>query len=456
MKTFKNLKKSSVFLLQSSAFVFLARLAGAGIGLLIQILLARTIGGEQLGIVYLSLAIANIGSVIAALGYPSVSVRFLRRYLAKGEQLGALIFRTSTRREVLLFSYLLVVLLFVGVGFLPLKDTGHSSLYWGILMIPAFALLSLNGGVANAYRRIDISYLPDVFIRPLFWLLFLSIAVGLGWSLQANEAVLTALLATLIALSIQFVWLRPILKPEIEKKTHQETLAKPALRKLWRWAALPMIAMTLLTSMIFDIDVLLLSLFLSNEDLALFGVAFKIAFLIGFGVHVTQQAALPLITDAFTLKQSKEMRSEILKCVILSSTVSLLSTVLLLLLGNWFLSFFGPEFVSAYVALILLSLCSLIRAVAGPATQMLVLAGKQKQILIIYSFGLFILAVFNFLLVPNFAIVGAALSLVVATFYWSVHLSITAFNTTQTRSDAFCLDILNYNNILKLSSLEKR
>lgn len=443
MKITQNIKKHFALLLQGSAIVILARLAGAAIGLLTQIILARSIASEQLGLVFVALAIANIGSVVAALGYPSVSVRFIRRYHVKGFQILSKHFRKQSIKEVVLFSALLMMVLALIISLnLPAIKEGNA-LYWGIFMIPVFALLALNGGLANAYKRVDISYVPDVFIRPFLWLVFISISLVTGLSLKAEGVVISAFIATLIALFIQCIWMNLSLEKPIAPQPKQSTL-KPRLNKLWRLAALPMIAMTLLTNMIFDIDVMVLSFLISNSEIAQFGIAFKIAFLIGFGVHIIQQAVYPKIADAFTLKNLSLMRMEILNSVVPATVGALFSMIIVIIFGQWILSLFGAEFEAAYTALLLLTFCLLIRAIAGPVSQILVLAGKQKQMLIGYGSGLILLVGLNVILVPLFGVDGAALALVGSTVYWSAYLSIAAFKATNVRVDGFAKDVLKY------------
>ena len=444
MKITQNIKKHFALLLQGSAIVILARLAGAAIGLLIQIILARSIASEQLGLVFIALAIANIGSVVAALGYPSVSVRFIRRYHVKGFQILSKHFRKQSIKEVVLFSAFLMMVLaqIISLNLQAIKE--DNALYLGIFMIPIFALLALNGGFANAYKRLDISYVPDVFIRPFLWLVFISICLGAGLSLEAEGVLLSAFIATLIALFIQFLWMNSSLEKTIVLQRKQSTLIKPQLLKLWRLAALPMIAMTLLTNMIFDIDVMVLSFLISNSEIAQFGIAFKIAFLIGFGVHIIQQAVYPKIAEAYTLKNLFLMRMEILNSVVPATVGALFSMIIVIILGQWILSLFGAEFEAAYTALMLLTFCSLIRAIGGPVSQILVLAGKQKQMLIGYGSGLILLVGLNVILVPLFGVDGAALALVGSTVYWSAYLSIAAFKATNVRADGFARDALKY------------
>lgn len=453
-------KQRSAPILQSSGFVFFARIGGAGLGLLIQILLARSIGSDQLGLVYLALAVANIGSVLAALGYPSVAVRFIRRYHVQKQRRPAgrlsAAFQSHARSEVLVISLALTLLVAIAVLLAPLGDGRQAPLLLGAVMIPLFAFLALNGGIANAYHRIDISYLPEVFLRPLLWLLFLLAALAIGSALAAAGAVLLACLATATAFAVQWLWLNSITVSSTANQQHDHQPAPARLKTLWRVAALPMIAMTLLTGMIFDIDIMLLSFLMTVEDIALFGVAFKIAFLIAFGVHVTQQAALPDIADAHSLKKPEKMRREIARATMASALASLAAIIALLIVGRWVLSLFGSEFPAAFSALIILSLCALIRALAGPASQILVLAGQQKKMLYVYAAGLIVLLLLNLVCVPLWGIAGAATALVGATLFWSAALSYCAYRATGVRADGLTLAAWNIKTLQQLQLFKSR
>ena len=416
-----------------SAAVLAARCGGAAVGLLTQLLLARSIGPEQLGVVYLAVAIGGVGAIVAAGGYPSVMVRFVRRYLAHGRPGRAAEFVRAARLEALLGAAGLAFLI-AGVLFLLPVEENRGALLLGAAMLPAFAMISVNGGLANALRHIGISFVPEVLIRPSLWLVFLAAFLALGLQVDATFAMAAAAAAAVLAALLQAIAVRRISADLTTIKRRDGGRWRRRARSLWRQAAMPMVAVTLLTSLIFDIEALLLAPLMTDADLAVFGIAFKISLLVAFAVHVTQQAAMPDITDAHSAHDPEAMRTAIKRCIVLGAVASALALVTLAAVGRWLLGIFGEGFVDGYPALVILALCPLIRALGGPAPQILVLAGAQRSSLIIYGIGLALLAALNVMLVPAFGVTGAAAAMAVTTSVWSVWLALAAWRWTGVRA----------------------
>lgn len=424
----------------TSALVFAARCAGAAAGLLTQLVLARTIGSEQLGIVYIALAVASVGAVIAAAGYPSVTVRFVRRYLTRGAPDRATQFIRSSRRDAAVLVFGLGILAALAVWLAPISDALRWPLILGVAMAPAFVLLSLNGGLANALRRVDISYLPDVFGRPLLWLGGLAVLLAAGVSLTASIVMAAALFAAFLAVALQWIAVSRVTGSLVSRSIDQgDGHAPRRITARWRSAAAPMIAIALFTNLIFDIDALMLGALMAPADLAVFGIAFKLALFVAFGVHVAQQTALPDIADASTARDRIAMRVAVERCVYLGTAGSLAALVVLTAAGQDLLALFGGEFAGGYGALVVLALCPVIRAAAGPAAQVLVLAGRQNLNLAVYAAGFAILVVLNGLLVGPFGITGAAVAMALTTLFWSGTLAVLAWRVTGVRTDGFCL-----------------
>src|SRR6185437_14794998 len=72
-----------------------------------------------------------------------------------------------------------------------------------------------------------------------------------------------------------------------------EVPARPGEWKRWWRFAMPWVVITLATDFFFDLDLLLLSSFLSREDLAIFGVCTRVFSLMSFGVSVVYSVTLP-------------------------------------------------------------------------------------------------------------------------------------------------------------------
>lgn len=402
-------------LLSGPTLVFGGRCVGAALGIIIQLFLARTLGAHDLGIVYVALAIGSVVAVFTAMGYPSVCVRFVRRYMVTKRPLLLAAFVRQARAEALVVSLAATVAALVFIWLVPISPDYRLPVAIGALGVPLITFLAVNGGLANAIERVDLSYLPDVLVRPAFW----AGCLALAWISDADIDTALVMWASLAALATA-VLVQSGFLVRLLPVAGQRHASNTQIAGLWRQAAFPMVAVTLLTGLLFDIDALLLVWLLPATELAILGICFKIAFFVAFAVHVVQQSVMPGIADALNERSDAAMSVGVFaanRSGIIISGVAFLSVAIL---GKSILGLFGESFVSGHSALMVLSLCPLVRAYCGPGPQILVLVGQQKTSLKIYAFGLFVLAALNVPLAMWFGVTGAASALLIATFTWSI------------------------------------
>jgi O-antigen/teichoic acid export membrane protein len=94
--------------------------------------------------------------------------------------------------------------------------------------------------------------------------------------------------------------------------------------------------------------------------------------------------------------------------------------VLLVVAGKPLLAIFGPEFVRAYPALLILLIGGTVNAFTGIVAYLLTLTGRQVPALMIFIGALVLSAVLNVLLIPKFGTVGAAISSSAALAGWNL------------------------------------
>jgi O-antigen/teichoic acid export membrane protein len=76
---FQRLIESIRPLLMASALVVGARVIGGGLGLVSQVVIARYLGAESLGLFFLSMSVATVLSIFVSIGYPFIVTRFMVR-----------------------------------------------------------------------------------------------------------------------------------------------------------------------------------------------------------------------------------------------------------------------------------------------------------------------------------------------------------------------------------------
>ncbi|WP_051631103.1 oligosaccharide flippase family protein [Afifella pfennigii] len=425
--TAKNAAPRGLF---ASAGLVGARLAGAAIGLFTQLLLARLLAPEALGIFFFATSLAAVLGMVAAFGYPSIAVRFVSRYRVRGATDLAGSFVRQARRDAGQISALVALLVLGGAWALPgLSGETRWAASLAALSIPAIAISRVNGGLANGARRFGLAFLPELLIRPALFVLLIAGAAGLGLPLSA--AVATALLSLVIVLLAagQALKLQPLLP-------HQR-LARPRRRltRSWRRLAWPLSIVALVTSLFADLDLVLLGPFLPAEELAVFGICLKLSFLVGFVVQAVHQVASPDLADAHASRDSGATARALRRCNLLATGAAAAIFLATLAGGAQVLQLFGEAFVAGYPALVLLVGAQVLRAAAGPAVPLMTLIGGQGRVLRIALLLILTLIIGNAALAPTFGTTGAALAVVVAFLVWTGALALALHRRSGLRAD---------------------
>lgn len=401
------------------SFIMAARLVGAGVGLVSQVLLARFLGAEALGHVYLALSLAAVVAVFCGLGLPSVTSRFIAKYGARGDRAGLTSFIRGSRLSTGLATVLTIALCGLVILVWPADDHGgRLVLALGLATVPAFLALRLNGAVANGYRRFGTSYLPDLLGRPVLLLMSAGIvAAGL-----VDNCAYTVLSLHLLGIALLAAWQHRAVDRILDTAKSRMPIpagAEPNKKRGWMHHAMPMVPLALFTSLFADLSILSASPFLAPDALALFGVCLKLALLIGFAVQVLHQITLPDAADAYVRGQHGLLRRLITRANGLGIFFCLASTIGVTLFGQRILGLFGPEFVAGHLCLVILSLSQLVRAALGPASHILALAGQERSTIPVSIVSMLALGLFNAALIPVFGLIGAALSVLLTTLIWA-------------------------------------
>jgi O-antigen/teichoic acid export membrane protein len=101
----------------------------------------------------------------------------------------------------------------------------------------------------------------------------------------------------------------------------------------------------------------------------------------------------------------------------LSFTVATLCLVSLC--GDLLLSIFGPEYKTAHHLLLILVASQVVRAICGPAAQVLAVFGKQQLIMYISVASFAVFAASCALLIPSYGTPGAAIAIALAVTCWN-------------------------------------
>jgi len=420
---FQNPRKLLKILFGTSFFLTVARFAGAGIGILLQILIARYYGAQVLGNYYLALSFAGIFSIFISMGYPWIIAPIISASTADktssnlGDFLGLVLKDTLSLFVLLGIPAALLIWYFPDMG-----DERRFTMLVGLATAPVYVAMRVFGAIANAMKLFKLANLPDLLFRPMLILFFVVIAILVPFQLGSPGIVLINFfisIGLLCWMAMQIIWGTDL---NITGATTGKNISAPQKSK-FRRLAVPMIFSTLFIFMFADLNLLLIALILPANEAGILGVAIKITALLVFAVQITHQILLRDASDAHFASDKQKMCEVVRKANMFAILSSFASFIVLLVLGKFILGLFGSQFHVAYYCLIGLSFAQIIRAAAGPAIQILTITENQRAAIPAYIASAIMLIFSNLLLVPAFKYNGAAAAVVITTLFWTVWLN---------------------------------
>lgn len=384
------------------------RISALGLGFVQSLLLANHLGPQNYGLVVAAVSLSTICATLGLLGLNGYAVREIGR-------------DSGRARGFLHWSLRTVLLAGCGAGLVAsvLGTIVVPELwFWGLMLTPLLAMLLLLRGAAQGYGKIIISQSPLDFLKPALIVGTLSLSVLTGFALSAHFALALITAAHLVAAAVAGYLLFRV----VPKYSHGPEEIAP---KRWMREAFPFYATGILASAQAEILTLILAVFASPTDTALFQVAMRIAALI---LIVRTAIDVPLAPRLARLSDSGE-RPELERLACLAAFVSTASSGVIALgilaIHRWLLGLFGEAFVDAGTALVILVGAQFVVVAAGPLPMLLNMTGHAKQLTITFAIAQFFQIVVGIPLVFWAGFVGAAAAVFLTTVFWIMLLILT-------------------------------
>lgn len=417
-------------LFSTSMLLMAARVVGLLAGFGTQILLARMLEPEGLGIFYFATSIAYVVSMVAAFGYPVIAVRFISRYRTRGNDILKAAFVSRAQMDTAIVSFAGMVLVMLLAAIMPGDVTTRLAVGAAAVAIPALALSKIYASVAGAIREFALSYMLNLLWRPVLFIVVIgAVAIAMAHS-SAIMAALVFSFVSVVIVALQFKGLMthfPSLTGSVAADRRQVMQ--------WRIASAPLLILAAFSTFINDLNMALLGTIVSKPDLAVFGVCLKLALIVEYAVSLVHELAAPDISDALVRKQSSTVDMAVARVNVMAVIVTLASVIGVVIFGRLVLSMFGPDFVRAFPILLMLVVSQLIRAAFGPSMLTLISAGAQKSVVIVFSIAIVGFALGNLILVPMYGLIGAGAAFIVMTAFWTAALALISNHRLGLRLD---------------------
>lgn len=397
----------------------LLRLLSAGLGFLASILLARRLGVGEYGQYAFALSCVSVLGVLGAAGLDRLLIRLAAAFRTQGvwNSLAGLL-RWAGGAGLAVSLTLAALAAGIGAAFAARHAVLPSAFPAAWLLAPLLVLMRLPQAALRGLNQVVRSQIPETLVQPVILIVGI---VATGWfgngRLTASEALGVYAIATLAGIVTAFGLLWRVLPSEIKK-------AAPTYQpRLWIAGALPLLLVSGLDIVNTQMNILMLGSLAGARAVSLYAAAERGAGLVAFPLTAANASLAPLFAGLYAAGERERLQRLVTKS---ARAILLCSTLLALALavgGTWFLRFFGPGFLPARHALLILSAGQWINAAMGTVASLLLMTGHAREA----ARGLAVTVAVNFLLnlalIPRWGVEGAAFAAAGSLALWNVLLA---------------------------------
>jgi len=350
-------------MVKGTAFVFVSRAADALVGFLFSIVAARLMGKDLYGLVGATLGIVGIVSLLAHMGIPNATVKYVSEYIGtkKVGKVKAVVKNTILLEMVL--GGLAAVLCFGLADPLATNVFGRPELATFLrLAAPLSLLMPFTAGLNAVFQGYQRQEFFAVTTSTAGMVRLISALIFLIRSPTVESAIMGYLVGAIVSSVVVSIIVGVKIYPGIKKRSAP---IGPELRKMMDFG-LP-VMLTAASIMIYNwVGTLFLTAFSSVEEVSWFNIAYG---MVSIPVIITMSistAYYPIVSDLHARKRDRMLRRSFSRVVKLASVIMVPVVFILLAVGEPLILFlYGMEFLPAFLPLTVLAMWGLIRPIAA-------------------------------------------------------------------------------------------
>jgi O-antigen/teichoic acid export membrane protein len=380
------------------------KVLGAFLTFCFNLLLARILGAEGVGVYFLALTVTTITTVFGRMGLDHSLVRFTAENSAGDNWAAVKGVYLKGMRLALISSATSAVVMFAAAPFLADMVFHEPELAgpmrWMALAVVPMTLLILHAQMLKGLKRVSDALLvygvgvPALSIVGLYFLGEVHGVTGAVWA-YVIAVVLTAALGVRLWRSAT---------PQIRNiAAHFET------RELFK-SSMPLFWVASLTMVIDWTSTFALGIWGTKEDVGIFSVAYRAAVLISLVLISVDSISGPKFA---ALYKKKEMDALSLTARNTAKLMTLLASPLLLLFlffPKEVMGIFGAEFTGGAVLLSIIAIGHFVNVATGSVGYLLVMSGNERYVRNNVIFIAILSVLLNVILVPFWGALGAAIA----------------------------------------------
>lgn len=384
--------------------IFVIRVVSAALAYLLQIFLARWMGGSDYGIyVYVWTWVLLIGSLMD-FGISASAQKIIPEYRTRGDHALLRGFLSGSRWMTFAVSAMLAAALAGVVRLLsPWLDTGAViPLYLGCLTLPPFVVANTQDGIARSHDWMRLGLMPQFIVRQGLIIGLTAGAVVLGVHLGAVAAMAASAAAVWIAMLGQMIVLNRRLAAHVAPGPRTYDV------RGWLAISLPILLVEGFYLLLSYTDVLVLQQFRKPEEVGVYFAVVKTLALVSFVHYAMSATTAHRFAEYNALGDKERLSAYMAHAINWTFWPSLAATLALLALGKPLLWLFGPQFVTGYHIMFIAAVGLVVRSAIGPVERLLNMVGHQHACAAAYALAFVANLALCVALVPHFGGYGAA------------------------------------------------
>jgi O-antigen/teichoic acid export membrane protein len=395
---------------KGGGIVFAGSLFTYGVRFFIGLLLARLLGAEQLGLYDLALTAATVAAGLTQFGFKAALVRYVSLFASRKDREGL----WGTLQIGLGLPALLSLPMVAGLYFLavPIADGIFQEprlvplLRLASFIIPFLTLPDLVAAATQGFKKMQYTVIGQNISEPVVRLLLLAALALTG--LTAAKAVTAFGLAMGMVTFLLIYFLHKLfsLRRPLRAARHEFT-------EIFRFS-LPVYLSALIGTFGGNVQTVLLGALNTVTTVGVFAVATRVN-LIGSMFHQSVvTSSRPIVSELYGQGEREQMKQFYQTITKWTFTVNLPMFLITFLFATPILSIFGESFVGGGGALVILAWANLVDASTGICGVLLDMSGNTSFKLVNSVVTMFATLGLNFLLIPTWGLLGAAVASLVA------------------------------------------
>lgn len=383
------------------------------------IVIARLLGPAQFGSYSFVLSIVAMASLPVQMGIPTLVMRETAAGAALENWARVRGVWYWSGRAAIVTSTLTLAVLTGALVIIGIAKGGLESgaiFYSALPLVPLLGLAEIRGSALNGLKRIVAGTLPDKILRPLGLAVAL---IGISMLMPIPVTATTAMMTHSVIALLTFLlggWLLLRARPAAMVSATGLETDGPA----WIRTILPIALIGGLQTISHNVDLLMLGLFRSDEEVGVYKVALSASNLTIFGLTALSFYVQPYIVHFHATGDWRKLQ----RATSMGATGALMLALPLVLVFCLFpagiLSFlFGDAFAAGASPLVILVLAQLGNAAFGFTGMLLPVLGLEKYALYAFVISTSLNIAGNLILIPAYGTVGAAIATGFSVLVWN-------------------------------------